>query len=279
MKRLVLRWLGLLAFVGVLAVVFVRLGEWQLHRMDWRKDLNAHIVANQTKPVVDYSEVFAAGAITKDVQWQRVSVTGEYDASKQIIVRYRNQDDKPGAELLTPIKTEAGDWLLIDRGFIARQSGELDPTVIPTPPSGKVTVTGYVRVSDEGDETATVPVEDRVRLINPTKIGEYWGLPLLDGYVTVLTSTPAQTGDLVPVAPPTLDEGPHFWYAVQWFCFTAIALGGFIVLVRADLADRRKAKARAARKAAASAASGGQSEPGAQLVDQSEEPYSQADRG
>lgn len=36
---------------------------------------------------------------------------------------------------------------------------------------------------------------------------------------------------------------------MQWFCFTAIALVGFVVLVRADLRDRRKAEAKARRVA------------------------------
>lgn len=42
-------------------------------------------------------------------------------------------------------------------------------------------------------------------------------------------------------------------YALQWFAFSAIAIGGVIILIRADLRDRKKAQQRAAAKAEAEA--------------------------
>ena len=68
----------------------------------------------------------------------------------------------------------------------------------------------------------------------------------------LLEITPAQDGPFVPVVTPTLDEGPHFWYAVQWFMFTGIALTGLVVFIRGDIVARRKlraAKAKAAEEA------------------------------
>ena len=38
-------------------------------------------------------------------------------------------------------------------------------------------------------------------------------------------------------------------YAIQWFCFTAIAVIGLFVLIRGDVKDRRKRQAKAARAA------------------------------
>jgi surfeit locus 1 family protein len=37
---------------------------------------------------------------------------------------------------------------------------------------------------------------------------------------------------------PTLDEGPHIGYAIQWFSFAAIAVIGWIVLLGRDHRNR-----------------------------------------
>jgi len=47
---------------------------------------------------------------------------------------------------------------------------------------------------------------------------------------------------------PELGEGPHLSYAIQWFCFTAIAVAGMVVLIRGDLRDRKKMKQQAAKQ-------------------------------
>ena len=63
---------------------------------------------------------------------------------------------------------------------------------------------------------------------------------------------PAQSG-LVPLELPELDDGPHLSYAIQWFCFTAIAVIGLFVLIRGDVKDRQKRWAKANRISAPTA--------------------------
>ena len=56
-----------------------------------------------------------------------------------------------------------------------------------------------------------------MRLINSDAIGAALGEPVRNGYIGLITATPPQTGGFVPVQLPEINEGPHFWYAVQWF--------------------------------------------------------------
>ena len=63
MRRLWLRWIGLVVFVVVLGTVFVNLGEWQLDRLEQRRARNATTVANEQRPIRPLAEVD---------QWQRV---------------------------------------------------------------------------------------------------------------------------------------------------------------------------------------------------------------
>ena len=65
--------------------------------------------------------------------------------------------------------------------------------------------------------------------------------------------TPPQSGGFVPVELPEINEGPHFWYAVQWFGFTGIAVAGIVVFIRGDLRRRGRPEP-AARSAVAAAA-------------------------
>ena len=243
MKKLWVRWVALFVLVAVLGAVFVRLGEWQLHRLDQRRDRNAHVVANQAKPVRPWAEVMG-GTIAEQDQWQRVSVTGTYLPEHQLEVRYRKVGDQQGSEWVLPMRTQDGRLVLVNRGFIAKDGGVVSQP--PAPASGTVTVTGFVRRSEQGKTTATVPVQGSVRLINSPTIATTLGLDLPDGYIQQISSQPAEAAALTPVGTPELGEGPHLSYAVQWFLFTLIAVAGCFFLIRADLRDRRKRRARVA---------------------------------
>ena len=245
MKKLWIRWIALIIGVAILGGIFIRLGEWQLHRLDQKRDRNASAVAHQKQPVKPWDQVFD-GPIADDEQWQRVTVTGTFDAAKQLEVRYRNVGDQPGSEWVVPLRTKDGRWLLVNRGFTGKKEGTvIKPSAVP---AGEVTVVGYARRSEIGKDNATVPVQGSVRLINAPAIAKAHGIDLPDGYVQHISSTPTVAEGMTAVGPPELDEGPHFSYAIQWFIFSAIAATGAILLIRADLRDRRRRRERAQKR-------------------------------
>ena len=52
-------------------------------------------------------------------------------------------------------------------------------------------------------------------------------------YVELTGSDPPEPGDLPePIAEPSLGEGPHLSYAVQWFLFSALVAVGWFLAVR-----------------------------------------------
>lgn len=239
MKRLWLRWLALAVFVLVLAATFIRLGEWQLHRLDWRRETNAQVTTNASAPVRPYQEVFDGSPVTDAEQWQRVTATGTFDTQHQFLAMFRNRGGDSGSEVISVLKTDRGENLLVDRGFIKRERGGVENIAIPAPPTGPVTVTGYVRRSENGKPANVTVVDNRMRLVNSSEIAKVLPYQVLDGYVGA-TSVTGQSADLLPMVTPELGEGPHLSYAIQWFCFTAIAVAGMVVLIRGDLRDRAK---------------------------------------
>lgn len=239
------RWIVMGLLVAALAVAFVNLGRWQLDRLQQRRDNNGIVVAHESAPVVPWTSVFTH-VLTDADQWQRVTVTGTFDPAHSYVVRYRSNDDATGWEIITPLRTGSGD-VLVSRGFAARPADQDFPRVAPAPPSGEVTIVGYVRRNEQGGADAMTPADGAVRLINSDAVAATVGYPLVNGYIGAITITPPASDGLVPVHPPELTEGSHFSYALQWFTFAGIAAFGLVVLIRSDLRDRRRAVAQAAR--------------------------------
>ena len=244
MRRLWLRWSLLIIFVAVLGVVFVAMGEWQLDRLAQRRERNATTIANDQSPVRPYEQVFTH-PITDADQWQRVEARGTFDADHQFIVRYRSNGNLDGYEVVTPLHTASG-VVLVDRGFIPVSQGAQIPSAAPAPPTGEVTVVGHVRRNEKGRRAAITPVDNQMRLINSDAIATTLPYPIKSGYIGLLAVQPEQAGGFQPIRLPDLSEGPHFWYAVQWFMFTAIGVAGIVVFIRADLQARREERETAA---------------------------------
>lgn len=238
MRRLWLRWALLIIFVAVLGVVFVNLGEWQLDRLAQRRERNATTIANEQKPIRPYEQIFTR-TITDADQWQRVEARGTFDPDQQFVVRYRSNADAEGYEVVTPLRTATGT-VLVDRGFIPVEHGTQIPSTGPAPPTGEVTVVGHVRRNERGRRVAMTPVNHQLRLINSDAIAATLPYPVASGYIGLLTVQPEQQGGFQPIKLPELSEGPHFWYAVQWFMFTGVGIAGIVVFIRSDLQARRE---------------------------------------
>ncbi|MFC5267840.1 SURF1 family protein [Kribbella qitaiheensis] len=231
------RWIAAALVILVLAGVCVQLGRWQLHRLDERKARNEVTRSNLAAPPAPLAEVLGPQRVVGDQHdWRTAVVTGRYDASKQVVMRYRNVDDRPGFEIVTPLVLADGSAVLVDRGFLPRQGAELAPGNVPAVPSGEVTVTGRLRRSERGGHTSGgTPVDGTARLINGPEFASALGLTLYDGYLTVDRQVPAADSAFGGFPGPEIDDGPHFFYALQWFFFALMAVGGLVYFSRQDV--------------------------------------------
>jgi cytochrome oxidase assembly protein ShyY1 len=221
------RWVLFALVVVVLAWLCVRLGEWQFHRLRDREQSNAHIERNLAADPVPVTDVLAVGRpLAADSEWRPVQARGRYDAEATVVVRYQTRDGQSGVDLVTPLVTDAGPGVLVDRGWLGTaNTGDVDPAELPAPPAGEVTVTGWVRADRSGD--ATEVADGSTRAISSVAIGETVGYPLLAGFVEAESEQPAPDVALTPVELPDLGEGPHFFYGLQWWFFGALAVFGF----------------------------------------------------
>jgi surfeit locus 1 family protein len=118
-----------LAAAAMLAVLLT-LGFWQLHRLQWKLDLIAQVNRNLTLPPVSLDTALAMG---KGAEYRRVALGGRFDHGKEAYLRGL-VDGTPVWHVITPLVTDDGRTLLVDRGIVPdglrdpakRRAGQID---------------------------------------------------------------------------------------------------------------------------------------------------------
>jgi surfeit locus 1 family protein len=244
-----------IVFLGIVALVIagvcIRLGIWQLDRLDQRRAENARVAAGLTGNPVELEDV---GIDSTRSRALRVRLRGEYDFDNEIVLVNRSREGAPGVNLLTPLRLEGRDTaVLVNRGWVYSPDGAtVDPPRWREPAGARGTAWVSWLGAHEGSESA-LPAESPsaraarrvtraersfVARLLPYPVAPYQ-LILLDSGATVAGASderaraaPLGTGEAIdqtrPVRLPlpSLDEGPHRSYAIQWFSFAAIALIG-----------------------------------------------------
>ncbi len=233
------RWALFALVVVVLGVGCYFLGRWQFHRLDDREVANAHIRQNLSARAAPVADVMSTDRPVRAAdEWRRVTLHGTYVADESVVIRYQTRDGASGVDIVTPLRTEDGSSVLVDRGWMRTGNVGSDQVDSPAPPAGDVTVVGFVRADATGD--ATEVTDSSARSISSRAIEGSTDLTLYRGFVDAERETPAPSKPLVKTELPDLGNGPHFFYGLQWWFFGLLAVGGFFYLV---WDERRKARA------------------------------------
>ena len=244
------RWGLFFLVVCALAYLAFRLGEWQFHRLEATRTANAVIGRNIDAPPVPVQRVLAPGEpVAASEEWRHVRATGRWLPEETVVVRYQTREQGSGVDVVTPLLTPSGVALLVDRGWTATANSGAAPTDLAPPPSGAVTVTGWVRADADPDDS--VVVDASTRAINSTVIGKGLAPPVYGGFVDLDEQQPVPEEDLVRTERPDLGNGPHFFYGLQWWFFGVLAFVGFFYLVLDEWRVRQGRPSRRQRRAAA----------------------------
>src|SRR5215207_2018110 len=109
------QWLFATLLVIAGTALCIRLGIWQLDRLEQRRAFNAQFEAARAQPALDLNQEQPKN-IT-EMEWRSVKVTGEYDFVNQVAVRNQYYGSQYGYHLLTPLSFD-GHVVLVDRGWI-----------------------------------------------------------------------------------------------------------------------------------------------------------------
>jgi cytochrome oxidase assembly protein ShyY1 len=233
------RWIAFALFTMLLSALFVRLGFWQLDRLQGRRYYNQRFEHGMAAPP-EPAESLIDHADGADLLYRNASASGRYDPAHEVILYGRTQDGSPGNHVLTPLILGDGRALLVDRGWVPI-ADDTPPVAGAAPPTGKVEVTGLLAPSEPGGAPGggTTTTFTRVDL---RRIGAQLPYGLLPDYLQLQHQSPPQSGALpIHPPPPVLDDGPHLSYAIQWFSFATIAFFGFFLLVAREARSERRA--------------------------------------
>ena len=237
LKMFTRKWL--LATMLVLAgtALCIRLGIWQLDRLDQRRAFNSQVETMRAMPLLDLNSELPDDLA--EMEWRAVQVTGEYDFENQVALRNQYYGDQYGYHLLTPLLFK-GTAVLVDRGFIPADSNSTPADWRKYDEPGTVTVKGQIRLGQTKPAfggVADALSENGARLeiwnnTDITRIADQSPYPILPVFVQP-DMDENDTEPPIPYQPVVeLTEGSHFGYALQWFTFATILFVGYPFFLR-----------------------------------------------
>ena len=217
------------ALVVVVAAVCVRLGFWQLDRLEQRRAGNDGL---EERIAADPLDLDGAPRDTAGLVMRAAVARGRWDAETAIALAGRSRAGAPGVHVLQPFQLQGGGWMLVDRGFVPAADAATAPAEVRA--RGAATIRGRLRPLDPASATdgRLRPAGEQPGTLatwfarSPDGIGAHVPQTLAPLYLVAESATSAAPYPAAS-APPELDEGPHLGYAIQWFSFAAIALIGW----------------------------------------------------
>ncbi|MEU3020607.1 SURF1 family protein [Nocardiopsis sp. NPDC007018] len=234
------------ALVVVLVPAFVWLGFWQLDRAELRSaavNLQRDNVAAEPVAVEELTSV--GGDVARADRWRTVEATGTWDQENELLIRHRDGSQGVGFHVLTPLVTEDGTALLVNRGWIERGETAQDTPEAPPVTEGEVQVTGRLQFGETEENTGLrerggLP-EGQIMIVDVDRLAEDLPYPLYGGYVELTAQDPVPEEAPERVALREENTGMSASYAFQWWVFAVVAVVGWIVLIRRELREAREA--------------------------------------
>ena len=211
-----------------LIVLCVWAAQWQYHRGVDRHARNTIIEERIARAAIELGKIDSELA---NNEWQSIVTTGSFDEKKQILLRNRYSEGKYGYEVLTLFTSTSGEKFWVDRGWVQAGATATTPPEVTSVPVGEVTITGRFRLDSSLPRGSFFALpgsgEDLVAELNAQSQlnTEKYYLDLLSGSEPSLT--PAVTAQL-----PSLSDGPHMAYALQWLFFGGLVIYGRFLIRR-----------------------------------------------
>ncbi|MGN6100446.1 MAG: SURF1 family protein [Devosia sp.] len=216
---------ALLLTSAIVTLVLVALGVWQLERLGWKLDLIARVDARVHAAPEPLPGPSSWAAVTAEAdEYRHVTARGRYLNEDETLVQAVT-DRGPGFWVVTPVLTDQGFEVLVNRGFVptdrrsaaTRQAGQI---------AGETQVTGLLRISEPGGGflRANDPAADRWYSRDVAAIAKARGLGTVAPYFVDADATPNAGG--LPVGGLTVIRfsNNHLLYALTWFALAALLL-------------------------------------------------------
>ncbi|WP_211102116.1 SURF1 family protein [Azospirillum brasilense] len=224
--------LGILALAGV--AVFTSLGVWQVERLFWKLDLIQRVEERaQAAPVPapgpeDWPAVTAASQ-----EYRRVGVTGRFLNDQETLVQAVTERGG-GFWVLTPLRTDRGFTVLVNRGFVPPERRSTDSRAEGLT-DADTTVTGLLRVTEPGGGflRSNDPAQDRWYSRDVAAIAAARGVTEAAPYFIDAEASP-QGGSPVGGLTVLKFRNNHLVYALTWFALALMLIAASLYVARSE---------------------------------------------
>lgn len=237
MYRFLLRpkWIAFHLLCLAAIVAMVNLGLWQLRRLDERTAFNDRVSGHIHADSTPLAELLPLPA--DDAEYRRADAAGEFVPGREFLVVNVTQNGETGRNVIDALLLDDGTIIIVNRGFVP------NGTPVPPAPAGHLELTGLLKKSqhpsggepaDDGTQTLT-----EIRRVDLDALAQQFEQRVQPLYIEVLSYTGLQREPGVQAIPyPTLDDGPHLSYALQWLAFTICVAIGWVLAIRKSARER-----------------------------------------
>lgn len=232
-----MRRLALLALAMLVDAACLGMGVWQLRRLEARRETNAQSVAGRALPPLRMDSSSRPPLLPH----RRAEVAGTLDPAHEFVLRNYLVRGVPAVQIITPLRIPGADSaLLVNRGYVPAPDA-VDPGGARWEEPGERMFQGTLfPVPSRGDGAPlTRHGKETWKSLDLAAIRARLPYPVYDAYL-VAQPDPADgrahtlAGTVYPFRAelPSMDEGPHLMYAVQWFGIAAavLAFGALFIL-------------------------------------------------
>lgn len=236
-----LRWSSWFLLASLFAASCVALANWQFDRRDQAVSKIQRMVDNYEKPAISFELIsdLSLENVTP-FEWTPVELEGHYLTQKELLVRNRPIAGQPGFLQIVPFEISGGEVVMVERGWIPAGS-DLSPATLMTPSSQAKNLIARVRLSELTPNRESP--EGFATSIHLESLQESLGGKIEQQfYLRLISELPGEATTPQPLGRPTLDEGNHLSYAVQWILFAAMGFFALFWAIRQEREYRRVEK-------------------------------------
>jgi len=198
----------------LMLMVLIGLGSWQVERLHWKQNLIATLHERMQQAPVDVLSLDKT--IADEFDYRHATARGVFDYGHEFYLSATSLDGQGGYHVLTPLRLENGQYLLVDRGWIPYdRKGKADGFGRP---QGAQTLQGILRLPQHSwAQPANRPASNDWYWIDLPMMAKETGIPNFQPYILAIDAA-ADTGTY-PIGGQTRLDLPnnHLQYILTWY--------------------------------------------------------------
>jgi surfeit locus 1 family protein len=210
------------AGIALACAAFLALGTWQLFRMQWKQQLIARV--NQrahAAPVAAPARAEWSALTADNAEYRHVQIGGTLLPGHSTLVHASTQHGL-GYWVMTPLRTAAGDIILVNQGFVADRKFDAGSAPRPALASGLLRMSqsdgAFLRHND--------PAARRWYSRDVHAIAAAQGLaPVAPYFIDADAGTAPQAGQPIGGLTVISFRDNHLVYALTWYALALMIIG------------------------------------------------------